>query len=181
MKTPALFTVIYIALCSFLYSKDKTTWIQDRPDFQETLHFQTHLKLNGQCADGRKYQVEIEAKLTNLEELKNDQKTFFRAKNTNGANATNSQLVKLDLTLDGKVISVPKSALHDLLNPLLGKRTQIMPSENPNEPTVILISGPDGAESYEAAFIFESARFTRRQLRSGERGRNEPPIEETRY
>jgi hypothetical protein len=122
------------------------------------------------------YSVTAEAKMTVLSELEKTSGIRFFGKNKNGRDALNAQLSKLELTVDGKAMSVPLQALRGILNPMLGSRMNLLFGRTDKTVAAIIISGPDGAESYEVAFVFNDSKFTRRQIRSSVRSQNGWPL-----
>jgi hypothetical protein len=167
---------VLLGLECILLSEDKGVWIQNWNTLTEAGYFETKAELDGVINGGISYSVTAEAKIIALSELEKNSKMIYFGKSKNGHDALNAQLTKLELTVDGKKTSVPQRALRDILNPMLGSRTSLLFGKTDKEVSAIIISGPDGAESYEVAFIFNNNKFSRRQIRSSVRSRDGWPL-----
>ncbi|HEY5895694.1 MAG TPA: hypothetical protein VIT91_20940, partial [Chthoniobacterales bacterium] len=88
-------------------------------------------------------------------------------KDRRGKGGTNFELANIVLTVSDQRMAVVSEALRGILNLQIGEAMRVFFSEA-DHLTVLTVRGPDGAEGYEAAFIFKNGKFWRRQIRSNE-------------
>ena len=159
-------------------------WVTDWPNLSETGHMVTAARMEGVVEPGKNqsYQVNVATKIVSSGELKKSAEVKYYGLNRRGPDALNTQVTSLELVFGNDKMEVPTIALGDILNPLIGERMEMVFSEDKKHIRAIVINGPDGAEGYMVAFIFEDGKFCRRQIRSNTATANGwPLIEDKRY
>ena len=151
-----------------LLGAEEGRWVTDWPDLSEIGHIVKSVKLEGAIGGrkGQSYSVNVETKTVSSGELQKNVGIKHYGLNRRGADALNTQMTSLELVFGKNKMKVPEVALADILNPLIGERMEIVFSDDQHHITAIVINGPDGAEGYMVAFIFEDGKFSRRQIRS---------------
>jgi len=148
--------------------KDK--WVFNWPDLQADTYMASKTMVLTGSFEGKRshpFELKIVTKKLALQEIKKIQKARperIYGENRNGDSAESESITELSLMLDGKGMDVPPDALYGIYNAKIGQSQYIRMNES--DPTLIylILSGPDGAESYEVAFIFSKKGFCRRQV-----------------
>ena len=155
-------------------------WVADWPNLSESAHMVTAARIVGivESDKNRSYQVNVATKIVSSRELQRDAEIKYYGLNRRGPDALNTQMTNLELVFGKDKMNVPEIAIANMLNPLIGERMEMVFSEDKQHIKAIVINGPDGAEGYMVAFIFEDGKFSRRQIRSNAATANGWPLSE---
>jgi hypothetical protein len=178
--------VILAALVSAaaLRAEEKGVWVTDWANLSESAHIVKSAKVEGvvEGTKGQSYSLNVETRTVSSGELKKNATVKYYGPNRRGDNALNAQMTSLELVVGEQKMKVSEIALTDILNPLIGERMEMVFSRDEHHIKAIVINGPDGAEGYMVAFIFEDGKFSRRQIRSNTATANGwPLLEDKRY
>lgn len=170
MKARLDITVIIAILIlshSEVFASEKNgIWIADWSNLSEVRVVITQVALEGVVVSGEGFSIKIQTQTVSSSELKKVVGIKYFGLNRRSDDAFNSQMTSMELVYSGQKMTVPSIALVDILNPLIGERMNVIFSDDKNQIKAITIDGPDGAEGYMVAFIFENNQFARRQIRS---------------
>jgi len=150
-------------------AEEKGLWVTDWPNLSEVSHMVRSVKLEGAVEGGRKgqsYSVDVETRTVSSGELEKNAGVKYYGLNRRSADALNIQMTSLELVLGQSKMKVPEAALANILNPLIGERMATFFSDDEHHTAAIVMNGPNGAEGYMVAFIFQNGKFSRRQIRS---------------
>ena len=152
--------------CGVFGAENRDPWIADWPDLSEMRVLVTDIMLDGIVEGGGAFSIKIQTRTIRSSEVAGAAGPKVFGLNRRGKDALNSQMTSMELMCEGRRMEVPKSALMDILNPLIGQSMKVIFSDDKNQIRAVTVDGPDGAEGYMVAFIFENNRFVRRQIRS---------------
>jgi hypothetical protein len=140
-------------------------WAADWPDLSESGHMSTHARVEG-VVEGKnqRYTIDIATRVVSTRDLKSDPGMKYYGLDRRSSESLNTQMTGLELILGVEKMKVPENALFDILNPLIAETMRTI-FDAKRQIEIIVINGPDGAEGYMVAFIFENGRFSRRQIR----------------